>query len=98
MVRDAVAAAGLPPRGDLAAHRVRVRAGQFTGTHHDAHRRFGILEPHLRRTTELYLRRVHEVKYDDLMAALQRLTALLARRGMVVLISDLLFDRELRTT
>src|SRR2546425_926568 len=28
-------------------------------------------------------------------AALQRLTALLARRGMVVLISDLLFDREL---
>ena len=28
-------------------------------------------------------------------AALQRITALLARRGMVVLISDLLFDREL---
>jgi uncharacterized protein (DUF58 family) len=28
-------------------------------------------------------------------AALQRLTALLARRGLVVLISDLLFDREL---
>src|SRR2546422_598800 len=28
-------------------------------------------------------------------AALQRLTALLARRGMVVLISDLLFDRDL---
>src|SRR6266568_196210 len=28
-------------------------------------------------------------------AALQRLTALLARRGMVVLVSDLLFDREL---
>ena len=28
-------------------------------------------------------------------SALQRLTALLARRGMVVLISDLLFDREL---
>jgi uncharacterized protein (DUF58 family) len=28
-------------------------------------------------------------------AALQRLTALLARRGMVVLLSDLLFDREL---
>lgn len=28
-------------------------------------------------------------------AALQRLTALLARRGLVVLLSDLLFDREL---
>jgi uncharacterized protein (DUF58 family) len=28
-------------------------------------------------------------------AALQRLTALLARRGMVILLSDLLFDREL---
>jgi len=28
-------------------------------------------------------------------AALQRLTALLARRGMVVLVSDLLFDRDL---
>src|SRR3989442_15125043 len=28
-------------------------------------------------------------------AALQRLTARLARRGMVVLVSDLLFDREL---
>src|SRR5207302_9969786 len=28
-------------------------------------------------------------------AALQRLTALLTRRGMVVLLSDLLFDREL---
>jgi uncharacterized protein (DUF58 family) len=31
-------------------------------------------------------------------AALQRLTALLARRGLVVLISDLLFDRELALT
>lgn len=31
-------------------------------------------------------------------AALQRLTALLARRGMVILLSDLLFDRELALT
>lgn len=31
-------------------------------------------------------------------AALQRLTALLARRGLVVLLSDLLFDRELALT
>jgi uncharacterized protein (DUF58 family) len=31
-------------------------------------------------------------------AALQRLTALLARRGLVVLISDLLFDRDLALT
>ena len=31
-------------------------------------------------------------------AALQRLTALLARRGLVVLVSDLLFDRELALT
>ena len=35
---------------------------------------------------------------DRLAAALVRLTALLARRGLVVLVSDLLFDRDLALT
>src|SRR6266851_7550205 len=73
MVGDAMPAAGLAPCGDLAADRVRICVGQLTRAHDDAQQWFGILEPYFRRTTELDFRRVHEVKDDNLVAAMPQI-------------------------
>lgn len=64
-----MAPARLAPCRDLATNGIGVGARELPGSHHHAQRRFGITESNFRRTFELDLGGIHEMKDHDLMPA-----------------------------
>ena len=83
VVADPVTAAGEPPLAHHLADGLRYAPAQSRGRSTDRRPRLGILEPRLRRSTEVELARVHDVENEHLVSSVAEKPQRLERQGTV---------------